>query len=153
MRGAPGFSLLELLAVLALMSVLALGVMPLAEVAAQRQKEQALREGLWQIRAALDAYKLAVDAGELPRAPGGSGYPPDLQTLVRGVPGRDGRPLRFLRRLPRDPFAPAGLPPEASWAQRSYASDPEQPGPGEDVYDVMSSSPRVGSNGVPLKDW
>lgn len=156
-RHAGGYTLIELLAVLAILGILAMGAAPLAELATQRQKEQALRDALWEIRTALDAYKRAVDAGQLPREPGGSGYPPSLAVLVQGVHGPQGgqgsQTLYFLRRLPRDPFAPAELSAEASWALRSYASPPDAPQPGADVYDVMSRSERIGSNGVPLKDW
>lgn len=150
---ARGYTLVELLAVMAILSILAMGAAPLAELATQRQKEQALREALWQIRGALDAYKRAVDSGQVPRAPGGSGYPPSLAALAEGVRGGQGQTLYFLRRLPRDPFGPADEPAEATWALRSYDSPPEAPRPGADVFDVQSRSARVGSNGVPLKDW
>lgn len=148
-----GYTLVELLAVLAILSVLAMGAAPLAELATHRQKEQALRDALWEIRGALDAYKRAVDNGQVPQAPGGSGYPPSLVALVDGVRGGQGQILYFLRRLPRDPFAPADGSAEATWALRSYDSPPEAPRPGADVFDVQSRSVRVGSNGVPLKDW
>lgn len=148
-----GYTLVELLAVLAILSILAMGAAPLAELATQRQKEQALRDALWEIRGALDAYKRAVDNGQVPRAPGGSGYPPSLVALVDGVRGGQGQILYFLRRLPRDPFAPADGSAEATWALRTYDSPPEAPRPGVDVFDVQSRSGRVGSNGVPLKDW
>lgn len=148
-----GYTLVELLAVLAILSVLAMGAAPLAELATQRQKEQALRDALWEIRGALDAYKRAVDNGQVPQAPGGSGYPPSLVALVDGVRGGQGQILYFLRRLPRDPFAPADGSAEATWALRTYDSPPEAPRPGVDVFDVQSRSGRVGSNGVPLKDW
>lgn len=148
-----GYTLVELLAVLAVLSVLAMGVAPLAELAVQRQKEQGLRDALWEIRSALDAYKRAVDTGQIARAPGGAGYPPDLAALVNGVAGPQGKPMYFLRRLPRDPFAPADQAAIATWALRSYESPPEAPLPGADVYDVMSRSDRMGSNGVPLKAW
>lgn len=148
-----GYTLVELLAVLAILSVLAMGAAPLAELAAQRQKEQALRDALWEVRGALDAYKRAVDSGLVARTPGGSGYPPSLATLVEGVRGTQGQTLYFLRRLPRDPFAPAAQPAEATWALRAYDSPPEDPRPGADVYDIHSRSTHMGSNGVPLKDW
>lgn len=150
---ARGYTLVELLAVLAILSILAMGAAPLAELATQRQKEQSLRDALWEIRGALDAYKRAVDAGQVARAPGGSGYPPSLTELTQGVRGAQGQTLYFLRRLPRDPFALAEQSAEASWALRSYESPPDAPRPGADVYDVQSRSTRVGSNGVPLKDW
>lgn len=152
-RKVRGYTLVELLAVLAILSVLAMGAAPLAELATQRQKEQSLRDALWQIRGALDAYKRAVDAGQIPRGAGASGYPPSLAVLVEGTRGPQGQLMYFLRRIPRDPFAPAEQPAEATWALRSYESPPDAPKPGADVYDVMSRSERIGSNGVPLKDW
>ncbi|MBN8486838.1 MAG: type II secretion system protein [Burkholderiales bacterium] len=152
-RTCRGYTLIELLAVLGVLSVLAMAVAPLAELTTQRYKEQALRDALWQIRGALDAYKQAVDAGQIARVPGASGYPPNLAVLVDGAPGSQGHRVYFLRRLPRDPFAPVEAPAESTWALRSYASPPDAPRPGADVYDVMSRSERLGSNGVPLKDW
>lgn len=148
-----GYTLVELLAVLAILSILAMGAAPLAELATQRQKEQALRDALWEIRSALDAYKHAVDTGQIPREAGGTGYPRSLAALAEGVRGPQGQMLYFLRRVPRDPFAPAEQAAEATWALRAYDSPPDAPRPGTDVYDVHSPSTRVGSNGVPLKDW
>jgi general secretion pathway protein G len=153
MRRARGYTLVELLAVLAVLGILAMGAAPLAELATQRQKEQALRDALWEIRSALDAHKRAVDAGQIARVPGGSGYPPALDVLVQGVPGPRGQAMYFLRRIPRDPFAPADQPAEATWTLRAYDSPPDAPQPGADVYDVMSRSARIGSNGVPLREW
>ena len=148
-----GHTLVELLAVLAVLSILAMGAAPLAEMATQRQKEQALRDALWEIRGALDRYKLAVDTGQIARESGGSGYPPNLAVLVSGVRNGQGQTMYFLRRLPRDPFAPADMPAEATWALRAYDSPPEAPRAGADVYDVASRSALAGTNGLPLKDW
>ena len=148
-----GYTLVELLAVLAILSVLAMGAAPLAELAAQRQKEQSLRDALWEIRGALDAYKRAVDGGQIPRPAGGSGYPPNLSVLAEGVVGAQGQRVYFLRRVPRDPFAPAELTAEATWALRCYDSPPDAPRPGDDVYDVRSRSTRIGSNGIALQEW
>jgi general secretion pathway protein G len=135
---AKGYTLVELLAVLAVLAILAMGAVPLAELASQRQKEQALRDALWEIRGALDAYKRAVDSGLIARAPGGSGYPPTLGDLVKGSAGAQGQTLYFLRRLPRDPFAPSQTSAEETWALRSYDSPPDAPRPGNDVYDVLN---------------
>ena len=88
---------------------------------------------------------------------GETGYPPDLYALVDGVedardPGRS--MIYFLRRVPRDPYFPdPSAPAEETWGLRSYASPPDAPRPGDDVFDVYSLSSRVGLNGVPYRDW
>lgn len=147
-----GFSLIELLVVMAILGVLAAAVLPLAEVNLQRQREKELKRALWEIRDAIDAYKRTMDLQA--SADGASRYPPSLEALVSGIPDRrSGGQVYFLRRIPRDPFAPADVPAEKTWALRSYQSPPERPEPGADVYDVSSRSQAVGLNGVPLKDW
>lgn len=151
-----GFTLIELLVTVAIVGVLATVTVPLAQLTVQRHKEQELRRGLRELRTAIDAYKRAADEGRILRRVDDSGYPPTLQLLVDGVEDArrsDRGRLYFLRRLPRDPFAPATLDPAASWGKRSYASPPEAPTEGRDVYDVHSLAPGAGLNGVPYRQW
>jgi len=80
-----GFTLIELVVTLTLVSVLALVAVPLYEVTITHAKETELRNALRQIRDALDAYKAAGDSGYIAKSPGDSGFPPSLRTLVDGV--------------------------------------------------------------------
>lgn len=151
-----GFTLIELLATLALIALVATVALPLAELTIQRGKEAELRTALRQIRTALDAYKQASDEGRILQKSGESGYPKSLDVLVDGIedaksPTRT--PLRFLRRLPRDPFANPDLRPQDTWGLRSYRSPPSDPKPGEDVYDIFSRTSGSGINGIPYREW
>jgi general secretion pathway protein G len=156
-KATRGFTLIELVVALALVGVLALVSVPLYEVASTRIKEAELRAALRTLRGAIDAYKAAVDSGAIAKGATESGYPPSLEVLVTGVEvQRDaaGRRLVFLRQLPRDPFFPdPAAPPAQHWATRSYGSPPDDPQPGADVFDVASRSRRVGTNGLPYREW
>jgi general secretion pathway protein G len=150
-----GYTTIELLVVMAVLGILATAAMPLAELTATRNKERELKQSLWEIRRAIDAYKQAYDAGRIVNSREASGYPPSLSVLVQGVPDMTagGQRLYLLRRMPKDPFAPAGLAPELSWGLRSYLSPPEEPKEGVDVFDVYSLSKQTGMNGIAYRLW
>jgi general secretion pathway protein G len=145
-----GFTLVELLIVVAIVALLASIAAPLAELSYQRGKEQELRVALREIREAIDAYKRAADEGRIERKADASGYPASLETLVQGVPDKtspEKSTLYFLRRIPRDPIT------GEDWGLRSYASPATDPQPGKDVYDVYSRSDETGLNKVPYREW
>lgn len=156
-RGASGFTFIELLVTLAIVAVLASIVFPMAELNKQRERERELKAALREIRSALTAYKRAGDEGQIPRRANESGYPPTLMALVDGVenvkdPARNR--IYFLRHIPRDPtFPDPTAPAHAMWGKRSYASPPDKPAEGTDVFDVYSRSAGVGLNGVPYREW
>lgn len=154
---ACGFTLIELVVAVAILGILAMGLLPLAQLASQRGKEQELRAALRDIRGGIDAFKKAGDEGRIEKKADTSGYPPELAVLVEGVKdakSTEEKKIYFMRRIPRDPFFDdASVPPEKTWGLRSYASPPDEPSEGDDVFDVYSQSEKVGLNGVPYRQW
>lgn len=151
-----GFTLIELVITVAIVAVLASVAMPLNELVVQRGKEQDLRRALRELRDGIDAYKQASDEGRIVKRAGESGYPKKLEDLAAGVEDQKNpkkERIYFLRRVPRDPLAPEALAPAETWGKRSYASPPEEPRDGDDVFDVFSLSSATGINGRPYKEW
>lgn len=151
-----GFSLIEVVLTLALLGLLASMAAPLTETVVRRGKEQQLREALYQVRDAIDAYKRAFDAGYIEKSLNATGYPPNLQVLVEGV--RDVRSAKgakfyFLRRIPHDPLRPAKDEDQGGWGLRAYDSSADSPREGQDVFDVYSLAPGKGLNGIAYGQW
>jgi len=154
---SAGFTLIELVVVIAIVAILATGLLPLSELANQRSKEQELHAALRDIRTGIDAYKQATDEGRVERKADETGYPPSLEILAAGVVNAkepDKRKIYFMRRIPRDPFfVGPDVPAHKTWGLRSYESPPDEPKDGKDVFDVYSMSEKKGLNGVPYKQW
>ena len=149
MKNERGYSFVELLIVTAILFILASAVMPLAQVASQRQRESELRVALRQVRTAIDKFKDAVDNGRISQTeltPGSEGYPPDLDILVEGVPiqnDQSGAKLKFLRRIPVDPMTNS-----TEWGLRAYQDKPDASSWGRgNVFDIYSKSAGVALDG------
>ena len=161
-RKSLGFTLVELLVTLALVGIAASAIFPLASIMETRAKESELRRSLRVIRQALDSYKAAADAGAIARPTGSSGYPPNLEVLVTGVPksasfGMSSVPMVFLRRMPRDPFSEdKSIPAEKTWNVRPYGSKPDafkSSNAGADVFDIASKSEKKALDGTHYSEW
>lgn len=152
-----GFTLIELMIVVAIMGILASAAMPLGEMVVKREKERELRIALRQIRTAIDAYKQAADDGQIEKKADETGYPHRLEDLDAGmddVKDPDKKKIFFMRRLPRDPMFPdTEVPAAETWGKRSYASPPDNPEEGDDIYDIYSLSEKAGLNGIPYNQW
>lgn len=155
LRTARGYTFVELLIVVTLLSILAAAAMPLVRVTVRRQKEAELRYTLREVRTAIDRYKDAVDRGLIAGTNvrlGSEGYPPDLKTLVEGVTvanDASGRKLKFLRRVPIDPIMNS-----TDWGMRSYQDSAETSSwGGQNVFDIYSKAPGKGLDGIPYRQW
>jgi general secretion pathway protein G len=151
-REALGLTLLELVVTIAILSILAAMVLPIAKVTLKREKEMELRRVLRIMREGIDEYKKYSDAGLIQKKGLTSfGYPEDLEILVEGVSqvGAIDKKLRFLRRIPIDPMTG-----EAVWGMRSVQDDPDSTSyGGQNVFDVYSLSPGTALDGTEYSDW
>jgi len=153
-----GFTLLEIIIVITILSVLTAAAIPMVRNTVKREREAELRLALRQLRQAIDRYKLYHDQSNGTAIPiewkTTSGYPKELSLLVDGftpsnVVGTSDAKVRFLRRLPIDPMTGT-----AEWGMRSYKDKPDSSSwGGEDVWDVYSLSDAEALNGTKYKDW
>jgi general secretion pathway protein G len=148
-RGDGGFTLLELIVAATILSILTMMALPLARVTIQREKEKQLRKALWEMRDAIDNYKQASERGAFQIKVDSGGYPPDLETLVKGVEAQGGKKIRFLRSIPVDPMTKS-----KEWSLRSMQDDPDSDSwGGQNVFDVYTKSQGEGLDGTKYKDW
>ena len=148
-KSARGFTLLELIVAATILSILTLMALPLARVTIQRQREKELRKALWDMRDAIDRYKDAADKQMFQTKVDSQNYPPDLETLVKGVEAQGGKKIRFLRAIPTDPMTKS-----KEWGMRSMQDDPESDSwGGQNVFDVYTKSEGAGLDGTKYKDW
>jgi general secretion pathway protein G len=143
-----GLTLVELIVTVAILAILATAAVPLARFRAQRERERELRYDLWQMRDAIDRYKDAADRHAFMTKVDSNNYPPDLDTLVKGVDAQ-GKKLKFLRRIPVDPTTG-----KAEWLLRSMQDEPNSDSwGGQNVFDVASKSKGTGLDGTKYSDW
>ncbi|HZP00118.1 MAG TPA: type II secretion system protein [Terriglobia bacterium] len=149
--GLQAFTLVELIAAITILLLLTSVALPLARVQAQRTREAALRQDLRDLRQAIDRYKDFCDRGMIPAKANTFCYPPDLTTLVEGVPlkGAATAKYKFLRKIPLDPFTG-----NADWGLRSMQDDPDSRSwSGDNVFDVYSKSQGTALDGTRYADW
>lgn len=143
-----GFTLVELIVATAILLILTGMAVPLARVTIKRDRERELRHALWQLRDGIDRYKDAADRGAFQIKVGSEGYPPDLDTLVKGV-DVGGKKLKFLRKIPTDPMTG-----NTEWGLRSMQDDPDSDSwDGNNVFDVYTKSQASALDGTKYKDW
>jgi general secretion pathway protein G len=156
-RSEKGFTLVEVLVTAAILAILAMAVLPLTKIAVQREKEIELRRALRLIRESIDAYKRLADGKKIGTEEDTDGYPPTLETLVKGVKlkseGKDKKSeeklMKFLRRIPKDPMTDS-----FEWGLLSSQDPPDSPVWGEqNVFDVYSKSRRTALDGTKYRDW
>lgn len=155
-----GLSLVELVITLIILSILAMLVLPSAQMTGKRTKEIELRRNLRVMRTALDDYKKtydkAIEDKKILSSLNKSGYPETLQELVDGTDfgGALSAPKKFLRKIPVDPFHPVLKDGAPEWGLRSYNDKPDSTSwGGEDVFDVYSLSEETAIDGTKYKDW
>jgi general secretion pathway protein G len=150
MKSKPegGFTLLELIIATVILLVLSTMAVPMARLGIKREKERRLRADLWEMRDAIDRYKIDADRNAFQTKVDSQGYPPDLETLVKGVDVQ-GKKVRYLRKLPVDPMTGT-----TEWGMRSMQDDPDSDSfGGQSVFDVYTKSQDEALDGTKYKDW
>jgi general secretion pathway protein G len=149
MSRQAGMILLELILASAILLILASAAKPMIQATIIRSREAELRRDLREMRNAIDRYKDMADTGAFQVQLGSNGYPPDLETLVKGLTLAGNKRVRFLRRIPKDPMTG-----RAEWGLRSIQDDPDSTSwGGNNVFDVFSKSNATALNGTKYSEW
>ena len=146
-----GMTLLELIIACSILLILSSAALPVFKYTVIRQKETELRRDLREMKDAIDRYKDTSDRNQIRVEIGSEGYPPDLETLVKGVQlgASSDRKIRFLRKIPVDPMTG-----RAEWGQRAVQDDPDSKSwGGKNVFDVYSKSTGTALDGTKYSDW
>ena len=173
MRGSSGNSLMEMVVVLAILSLLATMAAPYATKSFKRDKEIQLRETLRTVRTAIDEFHADMAGVPADKKSGSTisanGYPVSLKVLVDGVEKNtengERKRKRYLRSLPVNPFAPSA-PFDAQWAFVSYQSEApvvasssygmtlaETQTSKKDIYDLHAKTAAIALDGTRYADW
>jgi len=147
-RVQRGFTLLEIIVATTILLILMGAAVPVVRLSVKRQKETELRRDLWEMRSAIDRYKELADKNAFVQKVGAEGYPPDLDTLVKGVDVQ-GKKIRFLRKVPVDPMTGS-----AEWGMRSMQDEATSDSwGGQNVFDIYTKSDGTGLDGTKYKEW
>jgi general secretion pathway protein G len=123
-----GFTLIELITVMALVSILTAIALPNYRVAVTQSREAVLLEDLFRMRDVIDQYY--ADKGK---------YPPTLGSLVEAG---------YLRAIPSDPIAGG-----TEWETVLSEPDPSRPNEEPGIFDIHSRSTDVSLRGTPYNEW
>lgn len=147
-RHENGLTLVELIVTITILTILASAAVPVTMMQVKRERERVLHRELWEMRDAIDHYKDVADSGAIQVKVDSHGYPPDLETLVKGIDVQE-KKVRFLRRIPVDPMTG-----KAEWGLRSMQDDPDSDSyGGQGVFDVHSKSQGTALDGTKYSDW
>ena len=151
-KNQRGLTLVELIVAFTILLILTTMAVPLTRARIRVQRERALRSALDEMHEAIDKYKDYCDQSYFgPPKAGTNCYPESLDILVEGqkLSGPDGKKIRFLRRIPIDPFTG-----KAEWGMRSDADDPKATAwGGQDVFQVYSKTTDKAPDGTAYSEW
>ncbi len=146
-----GMTLIELIIACGILVVLASAALPVARYSIVRAKENELRADLREMRDAIDRYNDTASQNKIRVEVGSENYPPDLETLVKGVQigASADKKIRFLRKIPVDPITG-----KAEWGMRAVQDDYDSTSwGGKNVFDVYSKSQATALDGTKYSDW